>query len=387
MKRMTPDAAGANSARPNATGPSETGSNETAPDETAPRATLLDGIDAFGIATPRLHANVLERQADRPGETVVFVHGNVSSSLFWQPSMLALPADIRALAVDLRGFGESERLPVDATRGLRDYADDVWSVLDALGIESAHLVGWSMGAGVVMQQLLDRPDAVADLTLVSPVSPYGFGGSSGADGRVLTSDNAGTGAGGVNPDFVQRIADGDRTADEPTSPRSVFRASYVAAGYRSAFEDLWVESMLSTAIGDGNYPGDSVPSPNWPGFAPGERGVLNTMVPKYLNLTGIVDLENKPPILWVRGEQDAIVGDASFFDLNMLGKAGIVPGWPGEETAPPQPMVAQTRHVLDAYRAAGGAYRELVLADCGHSPHLEHQEEFVAALTELVAAA
>ncbi|WP_308468297.1 alpha/beta fold hydrolase [Rathayibacter soli] len=344
---------------------------------------LFDGIDAHSVTTPRLRANVLERPAAQGAEavaTVVFVHGNVSSSLFWQPTMLALPASVRALAIDLRGFGGSETLPVDATRGLRDYADDVWGVLDALGIASAHLVGWSMGGGVVLQQLLDRPDAVASVTLVSPVSPYGFGGTAGADGRVLTADNAGTGAGGANPDFVRSIRDGDTSVDTPTTARSVFRSSYVAAGYSSEREDLWVESMLTTALGDGNYPGDSVASENWPGFAPGEHGVLNTMAPKYLDLSGIVALERKPPILWVRGEQDAIVSDGSYFDLNMLGQVGVIPGWPGAEVAPPQPMVTQTRHVLDEYQAAGGAYTELALADCGHSPHLEYPDAFGAAL-------
>ncbi len=45
--------------------------------------------------------------------------------------------------------------------------------------------------------------------------------------------------------------------------------------------------------------------------------------------TAIVDLERKPPILWIHGTHDAIVGDASFFDLNQLGKAGLIPGWSG----------------------------------------------------------
>lgn len=344
---------------------------------------LLEGIQAHRTTTPRLTANVLSRGADAGAtarSTVVFVHGNVSSSLFWQPTMLALPASVRALAVDLRGFGDSDALPVDATRGLREFADDVWSVLDASGEDRVHLVGWSMGAGVVLQQALDRPDAVASLTLVSPVSPYGFGGTTGADGRRLTDDDAGTGAGGANPDFVARLAAGDISGDAPTSPRSVLRSAYVAPGYSTDLEDLWVASMLTTKTGDGNYPGDATASQNWPGVAPGEHGVLNTMAPKYLNLSGIVELASKPPILWVRGELDAIVSDASYFDLNMLGKAGVLPDWPGEEVAPPQPMVTQTRQVLDDYALAGGEYRELVLPECGHSPHLEHPDEFRAAL-------
>ena len=142
--------------------------------------------------------------------------------------------------------------------------------------------------------------------------------------------------------------------------------------------------MLTTSTADGNYPGDSVPSENWPGFAARTKGVLNTLPPLYFNTTGLVDLEVKPPILWVRGSADAIVGDASFFDINMLGKVGVIPGWPGDEIAPPTPMIAQTRAVLDAYAAAGGKYRELVFEGVGHSPHLERPEEFRAALLELI---
>src|SRR5579875_3144780 len=129
--------------------------------------TLLAGIEARSIRTARSTANVLERPAPGATTTVVFVHGNVSSSLFWQPAMLALPETVRPLAVDLRGFGDSETLPVDATRGVRDFSDDVAAVLDELGTGAVHLVGWSMGGGVVMQLLLDQPELVRSLTLVS----------------------------------------------------------------------------------------------------------------------------------------------------------------------------------------------------------------------------
>ncbi|MEJ1155717.1 alpha/beta hydrolase [Microbacterium marmarense] len=345
--------------------------------------TLLPGIQATRVSTPRITANVLERTAtstDAP-RTVVFVHGNVSSSLFWQPLMLELPADVRSLAIDLRGFGESETLPVDASRGVRDFSDDVAAVLDALGVSFAHLVGWSMGGGVVTQLMLDRAELVASLTLIAPVSPYGFGGTA-LDGTLLAADGAGTGGGGANPDFVERLAAGDRTESEPTSPLAVYRSSYVAPGFESQHEELWVESMLTTVTGEDNYPGDSTASENWPGFAPGARGVLNTMAPTVFNTSGIVDLNSKPPVLWIHGENDAIVADGSFFDLNQLGAAGIIPGWPGDAVAPPQQMKTQTRNVLDVYRQNGGEVTELALENCGHSPHLEHADEVRRALTE-----
>ena len=346
-----------------------------------PETTLFDGISSRIVTASRLATQILERPGDDPAapphKTVVLVHGNVSSALFWQEIMLALPVDLRVIAVDLRGFGGSESQPVDATRGLRDFSDDIASLFDDLGLASAHLVGWSMGGGVVLQYALEHP--VVSLTLQAPVSPYGFGGTR-RDGTRLTDDDAGCGAGGANPDFVQRLQDRDTGADAPTSPRSVFRSSYVSAAYSSPHEDTWVASMLTTSTATGNYPGDAVESGNWPGFAPGEIGVLNSMSPRYFDVSGIVDLDEKPPVLWVHGTADAIVSDASFFDLNHLGALGVIPDWPGADIAPAQEMVSQTRDVLDAYAAAGGVVTELEWEGVGHSPHLERPEEFCAAL-------
>jgi pimeloyl-ACP methyl ester carboxylesterase len=338
--------------------------------------TLFDGISTRTIQTPRLSVQILERDGDDPAtppeRTVVLVHGNVSSALFWQEIMEDLPSDLRTIAVDLRGFGGSEHAPVDATRGLRDYSDDLFATLEALEIPTAHLVGWSMGGGVVMQYALDHP--TLSLTLQAPVSPYGFGGTR-RDGSRLTDDDAGCGGGGANPDFVQRLADHDLTADAPTSPRSVFRSGYVSPEYAS---------MLTTSTASGNYPGDGVASENWPGFAAGTTGVLNTMAPKYFDASGIVELAQKPPVLWVHGTADAIVSDASFYDLNYLGQVGVIPGWPGEDVAPAQQMVSQTRDVLGAYAAAGGDVLELSFDGVGHAPHLERPAEFRRALLERI---
>ena len=344
---------------------------------------LLPGIAATSVQTARLRSNVLLRSAAPTGDvSVVFVHGNVSSSLFWQPLMLDLPPEINAVAVDLRGYGGSEAAPVDATRGLRDWSDDLAEVIDELGLGPAHLVGWSMGAGVVMQYALDHP--ARSLTLLSPVSPYGFGGTA-LDGSLLTPDAAGTGGGGANPDFVARLQDGDRSSDSPTSPRTVYATTYVKPGFVSEHEEIWVDSMLTTATGEDSYPGDATTSKNWPGFAPGARGVLNTMAPTYLNLSGLVDLADKPPVLWIHGADDVIVSDTSYFDLNFLGQIGAIPDWPGVEIAPPQPMKAQTRAVLDAYAANGGRYSELALDNCGHSPHLEHPDRVRQAILDHLA--
>ncbi len=355
---------------------------------------LLPGVAATRVRTPRLTQSVLHPAGSPPGEArevVLLVHGNVSSALFWQPTLLAVAAagPHPVLAVDLRGYGDTDPLPIDATRGVRDWSDDVADLVATLGIERVHLVGWSMGAGVVLQHLLDSPDRVASVALVAPISPYGFGGTAGAEGRRLSEDGAGSGGGAANPEFVAALAAGDTTADAATSPRSILRTFYVAPGslpLDPGLEDVFVASMNSTRTGEDHYPGDVATTDTWPGVRPGTHGVLNTMAPTVFDVSGVVDLPVKPPVLWVRGEADQIVSDTSVFDLAYLGSLGAVPGWPGEEVCPPQPMVAQTRAVLDRYAAAGGAYRELVLPGVGHSPQVERPQEFAVALLEHLAA-
>ncbi|MGH3166894.1 MAG: alpha/beta fold hydrolase [Trebonia sp.] len=82
-----------------------------------------------------------------------------------------------------------------------------------------------------------------------------------------------------------------------------------------------------------------------------------------------------------------IVSDTSMYDLGYLGSIGAIPGWPGPDTWAPQPMLAQTRAVLDGYAAAGGRYRETVIQDSGHGPHIDQPEKFMAALSAHLAEA
>ena len=340
----------------------------------------LSDIDVAVIPTSRLEVCVRWISDRDAGVPVVFVHGNVSSSPFFFGTMAAMPERYRPIAIDLRGFGGTQTLPVDATRGLRDFADDLRATLEALGLPRVHLVGWSMGGGVVLQAAIDETPLVASLTLINPVSPYGFGGTTGLDGALVSPDGSGSGGGTANPAFVAALDRGVTDDDDPNSPRSVLWSYYVAPGWDGTEEETYLASMLSTSVGEDNYPGDSKTSQTWPGIAPGGRGVLNTMAPTYLDLSGFVDVNPKPPVLWVRGELDQIVSDASAFDLAQLGALGVLPGYPGIDVIPPQPMVGQTRSVLDAYAAGGGRYSEVVIPAVGHSPHIEDQAAFLDAL-------
>src|SRR3954451_22720053 len=167
---------------------------------------LLPGIEASIIETPRLKAHVLT-SGPADGVPVLFIHGNVSSAVFWEEAMLALPPTYRAIAPDLRGYGDTEALEIDATRGLRDWSDDLKALADTMRLSKFHMLGWSMGAGVSMQYAIDHPADVLSLTLMSPLSPYGFGGTKDAQGTPTFPDFAASGGGTVNPDFLKRLSE------------------------------------------------------------------------------------------------------------------------------------------------------------------------------------
>ncbi|HCW73522.1 MAG TPA: alpha/beta hydrolase, partial [Clostridiaceae bacterium] len=112
-------------------------------------------------------------------------------------------------------------------------------------------------------------------------------------------------------------------------------------------------------------------------LGPGTTGIGNTMSPKYVNLSKIVDIDPKPPVIWFRGIEDKIVSDNSYSDVGLLGKLRILPGWPGDEVYPPQPMVSQTRNVFEKYRDNGGEFKEIIFEKSGHSPQIEEPEKFV----------
>lgn len=329
------------------------------------------------VPTRRIATAVRERG---DGEPVVFVHGNVSAGSVWDEQLALLPAGLRGVAVDLRGYGDTETKPVDATRGMRDWSEDLRALVEALGLGAAHLVAHSLGAGVALQYAIDHPADVRTLTLVTPMSPYGFGGTRDVQGRPCWDDFAGSGAGTVNPELPRRIVAGDRTAQDPASPRSVIRSLFFPSPELVRDEESLLDALLATAVGPDNYPGDLRPSPNWPHTAPGTRGAVNAFSPRYCDLSGFAAVGCRAPVLWLRGGLDAVISDASPLDFGVLGKLDLVPGWPGEQVYPPQPMVGQMRAVLEAYAAAGGRYREEVWPQAGHFPFVQEPDRFAALL-------
>ncbi len=100
------------------------------------------------------------------GIPVVFIHAGVADSRMWLPQLEAVPDGYRYVAHDERGFGGTEvgDTPFSSSQ-------DVLAVMDALGIDSAVLVGCSMGGGVAIDVAIEAPDRVSAMVLVGAASP------------------------------------------------------------------------------------------------------------------------------------------------------------------------------------------------------------------------
>src|SRR3954451_23965768 len=91
---------------------------------------LLPGVRSQTVATDRLRTHLIE-SGPRDGVPVVLLHGNLSTGRFYEHLMPGAPDGLRLIAPDMRCFGGSDAVPIDATRGLHDWADDVDALLRA----------------------------------------------------------------------------------------------------------------------------------------------------------------------------------------------------------------------------------------------------------------
>lgn len=100
------------------------------------------------------------------GEPIVLVHGSRTTHRYWIVSrvMPDLARDYRAIALDLRGTGKSDK-PRDPQAYGREMGRDVIRLLDHLGIQRAHIVGYSMGAHITAQLLSSHPERFITATL------------------------------------------------------------------------------------------------------------------------------------------------------------------------------------------------------------------------------
>jgi non-heme chloroperoxidase len=178
------------------------------------------------------------------GRPVLFIHGISQSRLAWRKQLgSALGRDLRLVAMDLRGHGDSDRPRADYADS-RMWADDVRGVITALGLDEPILCGWSYGGVVIADYLKHYGEQAlggicftcAVSRLGEPVMPF-LGPEFVATLPGLFADDVSTSVAALQT-FIRLT-----TSAEPAPADS-----YLALGYNSVVPPPVRSAMLSRTV-------------------------------------------------------------------------------------------------------------------------------------------
>lgn len=104
------------------------------------------------------------------GKAVLFLHGFTGSGRDWAKQTKAVQNTYQGIALDFRGHGKSEAPAEEKDYSIYLNCEDVYHLLNHLGIDRCCLVGHSMGGFTALQFVLDHPELVSGLVLVDTSS-------------------------------------------------------------------------------------------------------------------------------------------------------------------------------------------------------------------------
>lgn len=143
--------------------------------------------EKIGALPPVRHATVGSRRiAYREagaGPALLLLHGVGSGSGSWAAQLSSLATQLRVIAWDAPGYGESDLLP-SAMPTAADYADAALGLADALGLERFVLLGHSLGCIVAASLCTRHPERVLRLILSAPAAGYGKAPAEERDARI-----------------------------------------------------------------------------------------------------------------------------------------------------------------------------------------------------------
>lgn len=138
----------------------------------------------------QIHSHNLAVEVDGDGPAVLMVHGLGGTTNFYQAQSDSLRDRFRVIRADSAGAGRSE---VAEDISVAHHAEDLVAVLDELGIDTAAVVGHSMGTLVVRELAARFPDRVSKMALLGAVRPPGPDAQKAQRERAALVRNEGTG--------------------------------------------------------------------------------------------------------------------------------------------------------------------------------------------------
>ena len=193
------------------------------------------------------------------GDCVVLIHGHPFDRTLWEPQVAALRDAFRVLAPDLRGFGQSPVTPHLVT--MREYAADIESLLDDLGIARAAIIGLSMGGLVTMELAASQPERYWGIGLVAttmePPTPHERAirleraAAAERDGMAVLVDYMHTGLyGPACPPAVRARIDAMMSAAPPDGAAAALRGRAGRPDYRTLLAGLDIPALVCAGTAD-----------------------------------------------------------------------------------------------------------------------------------------
>ena len=107
------------------------------------------------------------------GKPLVLLHGGLGAIEMFGPNLTALAKGRQVIGVDLQGHGRTA--DIDRPLSVQFMADDIAALIKHLGLQSADIMGYSLGGGVALQTAIRHPEVVNKLVVVStPFRRNGF---------------------------------------------------------------------------------------------------------------------------------------------------------------------------------------------------------------------
>ena len=224
-----------------------------------------------------IHGEQIAVRDEGQGEALLLIHGMAGSSQTWRGILPQLAKKYRVIAPDLLGHGQSSKPRTDYSLGA--FAVGLRDLLDELGVESATVIGHSLGGGIAMQFLYQHPDYCRRLVLISS---GGLGPEVGLILRLLAAPGAELILPVIAPSPVLRAGNSVRSWLSSLGLQSP-RGAEIWNAYSSFSDRQTRDAFLRTLRSVVDYRGQSV-------------SALNRL-----------KLREGLPTLAIWGEQDAII--------------------------------------------------------------------------------
>ncbi len=243
-------------------------------------------MESRKITVPRGTFNVRDR-GNTEGFPLVMLHGWPESSYCWEGITPFLNANLRVIAPDLRGLGESERTLEPHLYQKAELAKDVIEIVDALNIGTFYLVGHDWGGAVAQEVALAIPERVKKFAIMNIAiinNPKGL-----AEAMKIMHDR------GSVPQWYQYFQ------QQPKLPEAMIRGN----------EDVWIPYFFGKAGKEGRIPKEAIEEyircyriPQTPATGAGYYRAMKQDAKRWVTLAGT---KFSMPSLIVYGNRDTVV--------------------------------------------------------------------------------